>query len=70
MRNACVVRRAPQYFSKIFRIFFAIAEAVEQRRHRADVERVRAQPNLMAGDAAQFGQDDADVLRRAAALPR
>ena len=30
---------------------------------RADVERVRAQPNLVAGDAAQLGQDHADVLR-------
>ena len=42
---------------------FAVAEAVEQRRDRADVERVRAQPNLVAGDAAQLRQDDADVLR-------
>ena len=63
MRKACVVRRAPQYFSKISQNVFAVAEAIEERRNRADVERVRAQPYLVAGDAAQLGQDHADVLR-------
>ncbi len=42
---------------------FAIAEAIEQRRDGADVERVRAQPYLVAGDAAQLSQNDANVLR-------
>ena len=63
MRKACVVRRAPQYFSKIFRISSRSRKAVEQRRHGADVERVRAQPEQVARDAVQLGQDHADVLR-------
>ena len=41
---------------------FAIAEGVEQRRDGADIERMRAQPELVAGDAVQFGEDDADML--------
>src|SRR5208282_2397357 len=41
--------------------FFSIAEAVEQRRDGADIERVCSQPNLVTGDAAQFREDDADV---------
>ena len=41
---------------------FAIAEGVEKRRHRADVERVRAQPKLVAGETVEFRQDDADVV--------
>ena len=49
---------------------FPVAEGIEQRRHGADVERVRAQPEHVAGDAVQLGQDDADVLRPAAGLPR
>ena len=46
---------------------FAVAEAVEQRCQRADVERMRAQPHLVACQAVQLGQDHADVpgaLRR------
>ena len=42
---------------------FAVAEGVKQRRDGADIERVRAQPELVAGDAVQFGQDDAHILR-------
>ncbi len=42
---------------------FALAEAVEEDRHRGDVEGVGAQPDQMAGDAGQFGQDDANDLR-------
>ena len=42
---------------------FAIAEGVEERRHRSDIERVRAQPKLVAGDAIQFGQDHANIFR-------
>ena len=41
---------------------FAVAEGIEQRRDRADIERVRAQPKLMAGHAVQFGQNHANVL--------
>ncbi len=40
---------------------FAVAEAVEQRRQRADIQRVRAQPNLVAGQPVQLGQNDAQV---------
>ena len=32
----------------------ALAEAVEEHRHRADVERVRAQPHQVAVDARQL----------------
>jgi phage-related tail fiber protein len=46
---------------------FPVAEGVEQRRHGADIERVRAQPKLVAGDAVQFGQDHADILARGGA---
>ena len=42
---------------------FPVAEGVEQRRHGSDIERVRAQPKLVAGNAIQFGQDHANVLR-------
>ena len=41
---------------------FPVAEGVEQRRHGADIEGVGAKPELMAGDAVEFGQDDADVV--------
>ena len=58
----CGEARAAVLFENL-QDLFAIAEAVEQRRDGADVERVRAQPNLVAGDAAQLGQDDANVLR-------
>ncbi len=43
--------------------FFAVAKGVEERRHGADVERVRAQPELMAGQAIQLGENYANVLR-------
>ncbi len=42
---------------------FPVAEGIEERRHRADVERVRAQPKLVAGNALEFRQDHANVLR-------
>ena len=41
----------------------AFPHAVEQRRDGADVEGVRAQPDEVAGDAVQFGENDADRLR-------
>ncbi len=43
--------------------FLPVAEGVEQRRHGSDVERVRAQPKLVAGNTIQFSQDHANVLR-------
>ena len=42
---------------------FAVAEGIEQRRDRADIERVRAQPELVAGDAVQLSEDDSNILR-------
>src|SRR5208283_3352027 len=42
---------------------FAIAETIEQRGNRADVERVRAQPDLVARDTAKLSEDYADILR-------
>ena len=41
---------------------FPVAEGIEERRHRADIERVRAQPQLVAGDPVQLGQDHANVF--------
>ena len=43
--------------------FFALAQAVEHRRDGADIERVRAQPQQVAGDAVQLREDHADALR-------
>ena len=43
--------------------FFALAQAVEHRRDGADIERVGAQPQQVAGDAVQFGEDHAHGLR-------
>ena len=63
MRKAWVVRRAPQYFSKILRISSRSRKAVEHRRDRADIERVRAQPQQVARDPVQLRQNHADDLR-------
>ena len=38
---------------------FALAQAVEHRRDGADIERVRAQPQQVAGDAVQLRENDA-----------
>ena len=40
----------------------ALAEAVEEDRHRADVERVRAEPHAVGADARQLGEQHADRL--------
>ena len=40
----------------------ALADGVEQHRHRADFHAVRAEPDQMAGNALQLGEEDADVL--------
>ena len=42
---------------------FALAEAVEEHGHRAQVDGVRPQPHQVRGDARQFRQQHADVLR-------
>ena len=44
--------------------FFALAEAVEEHAHRADIDGVRAQPHQMAVEARQFGQHHAHPLRQ------
>ncbi len=41
----------------------ALAEGVEEDRHRADVERVRAEPDHVRGDALQLAHEHADDLR-------
>ncbi len=41
----------------------ALAEAVQEHRHRADVEPVRAEPHQVIQDARDLVEHDADVLR-------
>src|SRR5436190_14168754 len=41
----------------------ALAERVEEHRHRADVHRVRAHPEAVARDALQLAENRADVAR-------
>ena len=63
MRKACVVSRAPQILLENLQDLFALAQAVEKRRQRADIQRVRAQPEQVAGDALQLGEDRANHAR-------
>ncbi len=42
---------------------FALAEAIQEHRHRADVEAVRAEPHQVVQDARDLVEHDADVLR-------
>ena len=42
---------------------FALAEAVQENRHRADVEPVRAEPHQVIQDARDLVEHHADVLR-------
>jgi hypothetical protein len=42
---------------------FALAERVEEHRHRADVERVRADPHQVVQHARDLVEHHADVLR-------
>ena len=48
---------------KDFQDLFPLAQAVKQRRQRADVERMRPQPEQVAGDALQFGEDRSNHAR-------
>ena len=41
----------------------ALAEAIQEHRHRADVERVRAQPQQVVQDPRDLVEHHADVLR-------
>ena len=47
--------------------YLALAEAVEEGAHRAEVERLRAEPDEVVVDARQLGQQDADRPSRARA---
>ena len=42
---------------------FALTEAIEEHRHRPEVQRMRAQPHQMTADAGQFGQHHPHPLR-------
>ena len=41
---------------------FAVTERIEKRSDGADIERMRAQPELVAGNAVQFSEDHAHML--------
>ena len=43
--------------------FFALAERVQEHRHRAQIERVRADPHQVIQDAGDLVEHGADVLR-------
>ncbi len=58
-----MVKRAPQYFSKIFQNFFAFTEAIEHGSERAYIQRVRSQPNEVRRDTLQFRKNCADHTR-------
>ena len=55
--------RWPENISKMLQNLFALAEAVEEHAHRADVDGVRAQPHQVAVEARQLGQHHAHPLR-------
>ena len=48
----------------------ALAEAVEHHRHGADFHAVRAEPDQVAVDALQLGEEHADVAARARGISR
>src|SRR5215472_7643698 len=50
-------------FFENFQDFFALAETVENRRKCANVERVRSEPQKMAGDALQLSQNRSNHFR-------
>jgi len=53
--------RAADFFEEI-EDAFAVLEQQQKGRERADVDAVRADGDLMAGDALQLRHDDADVV--------
>src|SRR5262249_33393354 len=58
------VRREPRpaILLENLKNLLALAEAVENGRERADIERVRAEPEQVTGDALKLGEDRADHL--------
>ncbi len=61
--------RAAELFEQV-QDQLALAERVEEHRHRADVHRVRADPQAMARDPLQLAQDRPHVPRAARHLDR
>jgi hypothetical protein len=53
--------RAPELFEDLEDLL-ALAEAVEEHRHGADIESVRAQPHEVAVEARELGEHDAHPL--------
>ena len=53
----------PTIFFENLQHFFAITEGVEQRSDGADIQRVGSQPQHMAGQTIQLGEDYPDVAR-------
>ena len=58
----CVHTRARDRLVAVHQVF-AFAEAVQEHRHRTDVETVRAEPHQVVEDARYLVEHDADVLR-------
>ena len=54
--------RAAIFFEN-FEDLFPIAKSIEKRRNSADVERMRPQPEHVAGQPIQLGENYADVFR-------
>ena len=50
-------------FLENFQNFFALAEAIKNWRQRADIKRMGAEPEQVAGDSLQLRQDRADHAR-------
>ena len=50
-------------FLEDFQNLFALAETIEDRRERADIERMRPEPEQVAGDALQFRENRAHHSR-------
>ena len=55
--------RAPRDRFVAVHQLFALAERVQEHRHRAEVERVRTDPHQVVQDAGDLVEHRADVLR-------
>src|SRR2546426_1606136 len=62
-----MIRRPPRStlfpYTTLFRSLLALAEAVEENRHCAQIDGVRAKPHQVRANARQLGEQHADVLR-------
>ncbi len=63
--DAEITRHHPLAGDKLENIqkFFALAETVEEHGHRAQIQRVRSEPDQMRSDARQFRQQNAGIFR-------